>query len=251
LNQRQFIQSLTAEQRRQLTQKSNHAGLYALAFHVGALLFTSAMILSKVPGWPLWLVPHGILLVFLFTAMHECVHRTAFASEALNRLVAASCGFILLIPRRWFTHFHFAHHRHTQDPDKDPELTSAKPTTYAQYVWHVSGLPLWRSAIVTLIRNASGHCNDRFIPQPERRTIQLEAMTMGALYGLIITLSIGLASTALIWIWLVPALLGQPFLRLYLLAEHSRCAYVENMFINTRTTFTRRWVRHRARLHPI
>ena len=47
----------------------------------------------------------------------------------------------------------------------------------------------------------------------------------------------------MIWTWIVPALLGQPFLRLFLLAEHTNCPHVENMFENTRTTFTTRLVR--------
>jgi len=36
----------------------------------------------------------------------------------------------------------------------------------------------------------------------------------------------------------VPALLGQPFLRLFLLAEHTGCAFDEDMLSNTRTTYT-------------
>ena len=42
----------------------------------------------------------------------------------------------------------------------------------------------------------------------------------------------------LLWVWIVPVLVGQPFLRLYLLAEHGDCPFVEDMFLNTRTTFT-------------
>ena len=38
-------------------------------------------------------------------------------------------------------------------------------------------------------------------------------------------------------------LLGQPFLRAYLLAEHARCPHVANMLENTRTTFTTALVR--------
>ena len=41
-------------------------------------------------------------------------------------------------------------------------------------------------------------------------------------------------------------LLGQPVLRLYLLAEHGRCPFVANMFENTRTTFTNALVRRLA-----
>ena len=46
--------------------------------------------------------------------------------------------------------------------------------------------------------------------------------------------------------WVLPALLGQPFLRLYLLAEHGRCPFVANMFENSRTIFTNRLVRFLA-----
>ena len=48
------------------------------------------------------------------------------------------------------------------------------------------------------------------------------------------------------WLWVLPALLGQPFLRLYLLAEHGRCPPVANMLENSRTTFTNRAVRFLA-----
>ena len=50
----------------------------------------------------------------------------------------------------------------------------------------------------------------------------------------------------LFWCWLVPILLGQPFLRLYLLAEHGRCPPVADMFENTRTTYTGAVVRFLA-----
>ena len=46
-----------------------------------------------------------------------------------------------------------------------------------------------------------------------------------------------------LWLWLIPVLLGQPFLRLYLLAEHGDCPLVANMLENTRTTLTNAVVR--------
>ena len=81
-------------------------------------------------AWPLWqavLAIHGILLIFLFTLLHECVHKTPFATQRLSTVVAAVCGFILLLPAQWFTYFHLAHHRHTHDPKHDPELAAPKP----------------------------------------------------------------------------------------------------------------------------
>jgi hypothetical protein len=37
--------------------------------------------------------------------------------------------------------------------------------------------------------------------------------------------------------WIVPALLGQPWLRLFLLAEHAGCPQVRDMLANSRTTY--------------
>ena len=45
---------------------------------------------------------------------------------------------------------------------------------------------------------------------------------------------------------MLPVLLGQPALRLYLLAEHGDCPRVANMFENTRTTFTTAMMRFLA-----
>ena len=47
--------------------------------------------------------------------------------------------------------------------------------------------------------------------------------------------------------WILPAVLGQPWLRLYLLAEHTGCPLVPDMLANTRTTFTNPVVKALAR----
>ena len=101
-----------------------------IAAHLGLLLLTGGAILAA-PG-AFWLVPavaHGVVLMFLFAPLHETVHRTAFRSGWLNRAVGDLAGFVLILPPRWFAAFHFAHHRFTQDPARDPELAAPKPTT--------------------------------------------------------------------------------------------------------------------------
>jgi hypothetical protein len=53
--------------------------------------------------------------------------------------------------------------------------------------------------------------------------------------------------TGFVWYyWLLPSLLGQPFLRFYLIAEHNGCKTGENMLNNTRTTVTYWWYRRLA-----
>lgn len=53
-------------------------------------------------------------------------------------------------------------------------------------------------------------------------------------------------SPLLVWVWILPVVLGQPVLRIYLLAEHGDCPRVVSMFENTRTTFTSALVRFLA-----
>ena len=50
----------------------------------------------------------------------------------------------------------------------------------------------------------------------------------------------------LLWVWIVPVLIGQPVLRIYLLAEHGDAPHVANMLANSRTTFTTALVRFLA-----
>ncbi|MEM1383798.1 MAG: fatty acid desaturase family protein [Pseudomonadota bacterium] len=243
MDQRQFIAALPQDVRRDLNRLSDGPGLRQAAGHLGALAVLGGLIAAQVLGWPLLLLPQGIVLVFLFTALHETIHRTAFASRRLNDGMARLCGVLLLLPPEWFRYFHFAHHRHTQDPERDPELAEPKPGSWGGYLWHVCGLPVWWGQIEVLVRNAAGRCNDPYVPPAAAGRVRAEARWMLGGYAGALAVSVMTGSALLLWVWVVPALLGQPFLRLYLLAEHGRCAFAANMFENTRTTFTNRLVR--------
>ncbi|MEM7172159.1 MAG: fatty acid desaturase [Pseudomonadota bacterium] len=241
MDHRTVIRSLSAEQRAHLVRKSDRQGLAHLAGHWGFILLFGALIVAQVPYWPLLLLPQGLLIVFLFTLLHETSHRTAFEKVWLNKMVARICGMLIVLPPEWFRYFHFEHHRHTQDPERDPELREAKPETLLGFLVHISGLPVWRYQVLTLLRNTFGHCDDAFVPRSGRVTVRKEAQIMILLYSLIGLMSVAFGSAALIYAWVLPALLGQPFLRLYLMAEHGGCPQESNMFENSRTTFTN-WV---------
>ena len=94
-----------------------------------------------------------------------------------------------------------------------------------------------------MLVNAAGFNRDGFVPPAARAAVIWEARSFLAVYLAAAGLSVVAESAALLWLWALPALLGQPFLRLYLLAEHTGCPHVANMLENTRTTFTNRLVR--------
>jgi len=198
------------------------------------------VITLELPYWQFLIPVQGVFIIFLFTLQHETTHRTAFESRWLNDLVSLMCSYVLFLPREWFRYFHFAHHRHTQDPEQDPELGTAKPTTLKQYLFHISGIPVWYSQIRTLCNNASGNNDDRFIPENRRSKVSRESRVMLIVYAGLVLVSLSVQSSLLLYLWIIPIVIGQPFLRMYLLAEHANCEFVDNIYKNTRTTYTHR-----------
>lgn len=246
LDHRALLGRLTRAERAALLRRSDLRGGLQLGAHLAAVAAAGTWVASGAPGWPLALPPLGVLTVFLFAALHECTHRTAFRTEAVNRCVAAAAGFLLLLPPEWFRCFHAAHHRFTRDPDRDPELAAPEPRTPGRYALHLTGLPLWRSAARVLVANALGRCGDRFVPPGSRAAVAREARLFLAGYAALAAGSALLGTGLLLWIWVVPALLGQPFLRACLLAEHAGCPRAADMLANSRTTLTAALVRRLA-----
>jgi fatty acid desaturase len=243
IDHRAVIMALSAAEREQLIARTDWPGLARFAVHFGAITLLAALILAKIPYWPLLMLPLGVLTIFLFAALHETIHETAFHSHLLNRIVANICGFLVVVPPVWFRYFHFAHHGHTHDPLNDPELASAKPETFWQYVAHLSAIPYWILTAKTVAANVKGVNREAHVTERARQKVTNEARIFVTLYGALFLASLISGSAALLWVWVIPVLLGQPFLRAYLLAEHARCPHVANMLENTRTTFTNGVVR--------
>jgi fatty acid desaturase len=55
---------------------------------------------------------------------------------------------------------------------------------------------------------------------------------------LLFALSLWFSSALLLWVWIVPLVIGQFFLRPYLYAEHTGCERARSAFQNTRTIYT-------------
>lgn len=241
MDQKAFLAAVPPDLRERMVERSDGPGLWHLAGHLGAILAVAGLIAAEVPGWWLLLPVQGVLVIFLFTLEHEATHRTPFRTVWLNDWVGRLCGLLLVLPFEWFRAFHMAHHRWTNLPGKDPELAGPKPETRAAWVWHVSGLPYWMSELRLMAALVLGRVVDGFVAEGTKARVVAEARGMAVVYGLA---GVSLVWTdVVLWVWLVPVLLGQPVLRLYLMAEHGDCPEVSNMFENTRTTFTTRVMR--------
>lgn len=228
-----------------LNARSDLKGVTRWLSHV-LVLAALAVLIAAIPYGP-WLVPalagYGALLIFLFAPLHECIHRTAFRSRWLNDGAALLSGAVLILPPGYFREFHFAHHCHTQDAEKDPELSAAKPDSLGAYLWLISGLSYWRERITTTLRHGFGQVDEAFIPERKRPAIIREARFYLLLYAAAIAATVAGISSAIALYWLAPALLGQPALRLFLLAEHGGCPPLADMLKNSRTTRSNAFVR--------
>ncbi|KIN61266.1 Fatty acid desaturase [Sulfitobacter noctilucae] len=240
-----FIAKLSPDEKEALHARSNLKGLWHLAGHLGAIVIMALWIVFALPFWGLMLLPYGIAMVFLFTLSHECTHATPFAYRPLNDWVGHLVSLPLLLPFTWFRYFHLAHHKWTNDPDRDPEIAGGgRPETWRSYLTYLSGWGYWSANARITWRNAFSTIDAPYLPPRKHGAMRREARVLLACYALL-GLSL-LFSPLVLWLLIVPALIGQPLLRLYLLAEHGHCPPVANMLENTRTTMTNRLVRFLA-----
>lgn len=233
---------------KRLSERRDAPGRMQLGGHVALLIATGAFVHAGLGT--VWVLPamfvHGVALTFLFAPLHETIHRTAFHSRMLNDVVAFAIGVLLVLPRDYFRAFHFAHHRFTQEAT-DPELATPKPASVSRFLWHVSGVPYWIAGFRGLFLHAAGILREPFYATDRvRRSVVIEARWVLAIYAIAIIGSVASGSAVLLWYWVIPAVLGQPVLRLYLLAEHSGCPRTMDMLENSRTTYTNALVRFLA-----
>jgi fatty acid desaturase len=231
---------LGREELRALMARSDAPALLRAASHLGALGITGTLV------WTLrstaWIVPaivaHGYVLAFLFCAFHETAHRTAFRTRWLNTALGTLAGFLTLWPYRNYRVFHWEHHRHTQDPLRDPELYFAKPASLRAYLLTLTGVPNARRRLGDIARLALGRADRPWMAPSDRRALIAEARMYLAIYAAVALASALARSPIALVVWIVPLLVGQSFLRPYLLAEHTACAFTRDCLDNTRTTLT-------------
>jgi beta-carotene hydroxylase len=117
----------------------------------------AAGVASAVAGaLPLWAaVPLLAVCIYAgFTVLHEAMHGIAHRSKRIGNAMGWVWGILLLIPLPLFRGVHYAHHAHTNDPERDPDLFCAagpgflRPLTLLAvplaYRWHFYKGRLWR-----------------------------------------------------------------------------------------------------------
>jgi fatty acid desaturase len=86
-------------------------------------------------------------------------------------------------------------------------------------------------------REAKVTRTERWARTVSRRPLRWALGSLAVLIALAAA-SVALRSAALVWYWLLPLALGLPWLRLYLLSEHTGCSEDDDGLTNTRTTLS-------------
>ena len=211
------------------------------AVHFGLIAFGGFLVWLSIPDWYL-MVPSMILLGFtlvtMFAPMHECVHRTAFASPLPNEIFGWIAGLLSFYNFTYYRYYHTWHHRFTQDLERDPDLMDPKPRNLFEYLLEISAIPFWFFRPLTFARLATGQTKRYpFVPEKARRKIAISASVQLAVYlaGIV---SIFMGYSFALYYFFLPGILAQPLLRAILIAEHTGCTNDENGLTNTRTTLT-------------
>lgn len=239
---------------RELTERSDLAGAAQCASHFGAIAVTGYALLAT---WgSLYAVPvfvlHGMLINYLFAAQHECNHYTAFRTRWVNDVVNRVTGFLVLYPRSYERWYHFEHHRHTQDWQRDPELMGRKPYHLADYLLYLLGPSYWYGLIQRLLRNAAGSDPGPFFSDAQRRHIKLEARWHLAGYAAVAALSVVESSTLALTLWIAPMLCTKVLHQVQNITEHTGLTHEPDTVHNTRTIRTwavLRWMAWNMQYH--
>ena len=226
----------------QLNRRRDAAGWWQVIGHGGLIVLSAGIWLQ--PAWPWSLRLPALLLLgwglaFGFCAMHECGHRTAFASRRLNDAVAWWAGVLSFYNADFYRRYHQWHHRYTHQPGLDPELEDRPPSGPAAYLLELSGLPWWLGKIRGHWKGMTGDFRGCPYISPEAAPEVRDSIRRQVLvYALLLLVSLPAANGLIVWGWLLPLLLGQPLLRFVLMAEHGGCATTDDGLQNTRTTLT-------------
>ena len=215
----------------------------AFATAHAAIIVATGWVLWRTLGTA-WAVPatvlHGIVVVHLFAPFHESTHYTAFRSRSLNTVAGWLTGLVLMLPPTLFRYQHTAHHRYTQDVQRDPQMIPVGEHRWG-FLYYASAVPYFQGILSGLVRQPFGRLSPaerRDAPPALHGTVQREAQIFWCVYLALAAVSVHFESWLVVQLWLLPRLAGEPLMRVIRMSEHVGCARVPSMLANTRTVFT-------------
>jgi len=211
---------------RAFMRRSDGPALWRLALCVGALAMLAWAYRTAFGHW--WFVP--TLMVFgaamsltLYSLSHECSHGTVFRSRWLNETVFWVTSVLFGQEVLYRRYSHAAHHSFTMMVGKDAQLPFTQPIRLSDYALWYSGFLYHTQFLKVLVFHSLGRFSDKtraFTPREE-----LSRMVRNSRIFVLMYVSAGLfswyaGSTLILWLWLVPKLVGDPVMLAYAASQH-------------------------------
>jgi fatty acid desaturase len=238
---------------RGLCTPSNLKGAIQTASHIGAALLTGFLLWRlRSSAWavPLFMI-QGVLLNFLYAGQHELSHWTVFRSAWLNEWVGRLFGFVVFYPRTFDQLQHIAHHRFTQDWQRDGEL-QREPYTLRSYLWWMTGVTYWYTRWRRIVRFSAGVVTEPYIAANRRAELVREARWHTLGYLLVVGVSWLTGSGIALLCWFAPLIVMKFVHQLQNTIEHLGLTHEDNVLSNTRSTRTNalmRWLAWQMQYH--
>ena len=175
---------------------------------------------------PLAFVLNTALAYVSFTPQHDAVHGSISSKyKWWNEWIGRLAGIPLFSPFYAFQRLHLAHHRHTNDPEHDPDFWSGKGPWYLLPLRWLSQEPYYWYMSATKLKETS------------RRKRKEVVLTLLLLYGGSVAMAVSGYVSAVIWAWIVPSRLASAMLAFlfdYLPHKPHRISMKESPFKATR-----------------
>lgn len=211
---------------------------------IGSGVATCRLAAAGSPWW--WAAASlcGLALLACFPLLHESAHGTAFRSPALNRVGMWWGAALMLQAPAFFKEFHWEHHRHTQDPTRDPEVMMAPwllgkwPRNIFTYLALASGQALWTGKLMftvacALLPTTLWRRVFPYVRATQARRVAWESRLVLALLAAAVWA--GWTLVPGFWALLLAWPLGHVLLGLYLLPEHTGLPETGTQIHRTRT----------------
>ena len=247
---------LPKDKLRALMSKRDRPAILRFLITFSFWVITGAWVVMSWGGsWLLMIASHfvfGLFCTSMFAALHESGHGTAFKSRNLNRIVATIAGIAHMYPAHIFRELHFAHHRYTHIPGKDPEISIGDQpapsilTNPPLYLAFLTGLPfLLLKVTITLLGliGSPEFTRQKFTPyiRPKMRAqIVVESLFFFLIYGGFIFLAIYVHAG--FWGIFTGQIVGHGLLSMYLVFEHNGLPHEGSILERTRSISTNQFI---------
>jgi fatty acid desaturase len=194
---------------------------------------------------------HAFSHFAFFGLLHEACHGTIFVKPRLNALAGWIAGLSHFMSPAMMRSFHFQHHRHTHEVEKDPEVIGLRFMVrwpgplfgFAQLTgWHLLFARVgWLLFAALVPRQWLWERVLPFVRESRRSRVAREARVLMAIHGALLLLA--LTAVPQLQFFYVGSLLGHSILAVYTMCEHRGLPAEGGVLERTRSIRTVAWVR--------